>query len=75
MCAASPMPEHGEVIQESDTALCIRCGRRGSRGFIGTATDRHDPNRLTQVMCANRKACDRRLRAAERQEARRGNWS
>lgn len=55
--------------------VCIRCGRRGTRGFLWVSGHPHDRDLVDQVICENRSACDRRLAVAERHEAKRGYWS
>lgn len=62
-----------DAMDATGAWICYWCGRRGQRGYM-TLT-----GKVTQppesVVCVNRKACERRQRAAERREAARGNWS
>ncbi len=47
--------------------ICVRCGRRGERGFVAVS-QKDDKLTISEWACANYKACEKRQRARERKE-------
>jgi hypothetical protein len=58
-------------VKGGDTFICVECGRTGRRDFIGLSGDWAADNPNFEVICASRRACQRRqeLRAKQRQSA------
>jgi hypothetical protein len=53
--------------------VCIRCGRKGQRGFVTIAGK--PGQKPTIVVCAAQYACAKREGQRIREEAAKGNWS
>jgi hypothetical protein len=47
-------------VKGGDTFTCVECGRTGSRDFIGLSGDWATDSPNFEVICASRRACQRR---------------